>query len=318
MILLAVGYIYDKFKINVDRDDKKEELNIIKKYLLNETDNFTIEQLSSINKPILWIHIDYKQNCRKWNSFGSRNTNDLNQDYLYLTIRTIINKCSDYFHIILVDDDSFSKLLENWTIDLEKVSEPQKEYLRLLGLVKILYNYGGILIESSFILFKSLKPIYETVLSSQKMCIAEFPNKSSDSHVINFSPATKFMGCIKNCPKMHELENHLEILTGQDYTNEIIINDLVGKWLFMNTQNDDINYIDGAFIGTKDSSNKIIDLDRLLGNNYLDLNTNSYGLYIPKDELLKRNCYNWFVYLNTREVLESNTNVGKYLLLFNN
>ena len=46
LLLLAVGYVYNKFQINVEKDDKVHELNIIKKYLLNEQDYFTIEQLS--------------------------------------------------------------------------------------------------------------------------------------------------------------------------------------------------------------------------------------------------------------------------------
>ena len=66
-----------------------------------------------------------------------------------------------------------------------------------------------------------------------------------------------------------------------------------------------------------DSKNKIIDLESLMGSTYLDLNTNAYSLYIPRKDLLKRTAYNWFVYLNTKEVLESNTNVGKYLLISN-
>ena len=318
LLLLAAGYVYDKLKINIERDDRIEDLNIIKKYLLNEKENYTLEQLSSIKKPILWIHIDNEKNSRKWESFGSRTSNDLNQDYLYLTIRSIINKCSDYFHVILIDDDSFKLLLENWTIDLDKISDPQKEYFRKLALIKVLYNYGGMLVDPAFILFKSLKPIYEKVLNSNKVCVAEFPNRSSNAHINYFIPSTKFIGCIKHCPKMHEFENHLEILFSKDNTNEINIEDQINKWLYNNTQNNSINYIDGAFIGTKDSENKIIELDRLLGSTYLDLNINTYGLYIPKDELLKRNNYNWFVNLNGNEVLESNTNIGKYLLLSNN
>jgi len=316
LLLFAIGFIYDKYKINVERDDKKEELNIIKKYLLN-TQDFTIEQLSSIKKPILWIHLDQQQNCRKWESFGSRNSSELNQDYIYLTLRSIINKCSDFFHIVLIDDDSFSRLLDDWTVNLNIISDPQKQYIRTLALAKLLYNYGGLLIEPTFILFKSLKPVYEKVLSSGKMCVAEFLNNSSDSHIINFMPSTKFIGCIKNCPKMHEFGKHLEILVNLDYTNEININDLINKWLYDQTQKEEIDYIDGKYIGTKDSENKLIDLDRLIGSNYLDLNVNSYGLYIPGDKLLKRCTYNWFVYLNSKEVLESNTNIGKYLLISN-
>lgn len=318
LLLMAASYVYNKFKINVERDDKIEELNIIKKYLLQEDQALTLQQLSSIKKPIIWIHIEYSKNSRSWLSFGSRNSLELNQDYLYLTIRSIINCCSDYFHIVLIDDDSFKILLENWNVDLNKLENPQKDYMRKLALTKILYNYGGLLIESSFILFKSLKPIYDKVLKTNKMCVAEFPNRSSNSHSIKFMPSMSFMGCVKNCPLMHEFCNHLEILISQDYTNQINVEDLINKWLFNNTQNNNINYIDGIYIGTKTSNNKSIDLEQLLGCSYLDIHEKSYGLYIPKDELLKRNAYNWFVYLNSQQVLQSNTNLGKYLLFSNN
>ena len=36
LILAAAGYIYDKFKINIDSNTQQEDLNIIKKYLLDE------------------------------------------------------------------------------------------------------------------------------------------------------------------------------------------------------------------------------------------------------------------------------------------
>ncbi len=317
LILLAAGYIYDKFKLKVELDDKTEELNIIKKYLLNEKDYSTIERLSSINKPILWIHLDYQKNSRKWLSFGSRNTNELNQDYLYLTIRSIINKCSDDFHIVLIDDDCFDKLLDKWNIDINKISDPQKEYFRKLGLVKTLHKYGGILLEPSFILFKSLKPIYDKVLSTQKMCVAEFPNKSSNSHIMFYMPNMGFIGCVKNCPKMREFQNHLEILLSKDYTNEINMEDLINKWLFTNTQNNNINYIDGTYIGVKDSKNKMIQIEDLIGSTFLELDSKSYALYIPHKELLTRKNYNWFAYLSVEQVLTSSTNIGKYLLLSN-
>ena len=113
LLLFAASFIYSKFRINVETDDKLHEINIVKKYLLNESPNNTLEQLSSIKKPILWIHIDYALNSRKWQSFGTRNSKELNQDYLYLTIRSIINKCGQDFHIVLIDDDSIPLLLEN-------------------------------------------------------------------------------------------------------------------------------------------------------------------------------------------------------------
>ena len=103
-------------------------MNIIK-YLLNENDYFNIEQLSSINKPIIWIPINYEQNSRKWESFETRNSDELNQDYLYLTVRSIINKNSDDFHIILLDNDSFKLLLNDWNVNMNLLSNPQKNIL---------------------------------------------------------------------------------------------------------------------------------------------------------------------------------------------
>ena len=317
LLLIAIGYIYKKFKLNVDSNIQKEELNIIKKYLLNDDIDNTIEKLSAIKKPIIWLHIDYVKNSRQWESFGSRNSNELNQDYLYLTIKSIINKCSDYFHIIIIDDDSFCKLLENNSIDLNIVSDPIKSNLRTLNIMKLLYAYGGLYIENSFILFKSLDKIYENVLNNNKMVTAEFKNTSSNSHIMHFMPSTKFIGCVKECKKMKEFMNHLEILYSSDYSNSATIEDLVNKWLLINSQNNEIDLIDGQYIGTKNINNKLINLEDIMCSTFLELNNKCYGLYVPSDELLKRNKYNWFCKLNSKEVLEANTNLSKYLILTN-
>ena len=313
LILLAAGYVYNQFKINQDKDDNLEEINIIKKYLLNE--NTDINNNKLYNKPIIWIHIDYNINSRKWESFGSRNNTNLNQDYLYLTIMSIIKHCSNYFNIILINDDSFKLLLENWNIDLNYVSNPQKTYLRKLALIKILYKYGGLLIEPSFIMLKSLDKIYKKVLNTKKICVGEFPNNSINSHAIKTMPSTNFIGCIKNCPKMKEFDNYLAILFTNDYSDEINIEDQINKWLFNETQSNNINYIDGKYIGTKDNKNNVLQLEELLGTSRLDINEKAYCIYIPRNDILKRNSYSYYASLNNKEVLEANVNISKYLLL---
>jgi hypothetical protein len=202
-------------------------------------------------------------------------------------------------------------------VDLTKVGNIQKENIRTLGLMKVLYKYGGILMEPSYILFKTLKPIYEKIISTGKPSVGEFVNESVDSHIMNFGPSLKFVGCVKNCPKIHELGKHLEIMVNKDHTFSSKLEGQLSNWLYNKSESGEINYIDGKFLGTRDSKNKTIDLGSLLGSSYLDMNTNAYGLYIPRKDLLKRTAYNWFVYLNTQEVLESNTNIGKYLLISN-
>ena len=317
LILAAAGYIYNKFKINVDSNSQQEDLNIIKKYLLEDDIDNTIDALSSVKKPILWIHIDYIKNSRKWESFGSRNSNELNQDFLYLTIRTIINKCSDYFHIVIIDDDSFCKLLEHNCIDLNQVAYPIRDNLRSLNIMKLLYKYGGMYIENSFILFKSLEKIYEKVLSSNKIVTAQFKNNGANAYNVDYMPSIKLIGCVKECPTMKRLIKHMEMIYGTNFTSSAEFEDQVSKWLLKCGENDEINIIDGRYIGTKDINNAMINLEEIMSSTFLELHANVYALYIPSNELLKRSKYNWFCKLSSKQVLEANTILSKYLLLSN-
>ena len=108
--------------------ETKDDYEMVKKYLLNDS------PLYGYNRPKLWIHTKYELNSRKWKSFHSRTSTDLNQPYIHLCIKTIINHCGDDFNICLIDDDSFSKLIPNWDIDLAKVAEPIRSQLREIGL----------------------------------------------------------------------------------------------------------------------------------------------------------------------------------------
>lgn len=317
LILAAAGYIYNKFKINIDANSQQEDLNVIKKYLLDDDIDKTIDTLSSVKKPILWIHIDYIRNSRKWESFGSRNSDELNQDYLYLTIRTIINKCSDYFHIVIIDDDSFCKLLEHNCIDLNKVAYPIKDNLRSLNIMKLLYNYGGMYIENSFILFKSLGTIYDKVLESNKIVTAQFKNSGANAYNVDYMPSTKFIGCVKECPTMKQLIKHMELLYGTNFTSSLEFEDVISKWLLKCGENNELNIIDGRYIGTKDINNAMINLEELMGSTFIELHAKAYGLYIPSHELVRRSKFNWFCKLASKDVLEANTILSKYLLLSN-
>jgi hypothetical protein len=82
-----------------------------------------------------------------------------------------------------------------------------------------------------------------------------------------------------------------------------------------NVEEGRINLIEGVEIGTKTIDDKQIILDDLMSNNYLDLYKGTYGILIPSNEMLNRLQYGWFVRSSTRQVLESDTIIGNYLLL---
>ena len=317
VILLCASYIYNKFKLTNKINDNSSELNIIKKHLFNNEFSYDKNSILNNKKPFLWVYIDYKKNSRKWTSFYSRTSNDLNQDYLSLTIQSIIKKCSNDFYIVLIDSSSFELLLDDWNSTLSTIGPLNDNNYNNLGIIKLLNRYGGISIEPNNILFKSLKPIYDTIKSSNKMVVGEYKNKSSFNHIKSSMPSIKFIGCLEKCKKCEELLDYLMNLYLNDYTNESNLENNLGNWLLNNTNNNSIDYLNGQYIGTKDINNKIIDLEVLMSSNNLELNDKSFGLYIPSEELLKRTNYNWFIYLDESEVLKSNTNISKYLLINN-
>ena len=167
VVVLVSGIFASKLKQSFETNDEYE---LIRKYLLNDS------PLHGHNRPKLWIHTKYEINARKWKDFYSRNTTDLNQPYIHLTIKTIIDHCGDDFNICLIDDQTFSKLLPSWDIDISTLAEPIKSHFRELGLAQLIYYYGGMVVPNSFICKKNLKPLYDNGISGNKAFVCENTN----------------------------------------------------------------------------------------------------------------------------------------------
>ena len=71
VILTVLGVLYERYKIKYQPDEELSKYDLIKKYLLNGSDNLG-------GKPILWIHATHEINARNWSSFYSRNNINLN------------------------------------------------------------------------------------------------------------------------------------------------------------------------------------------------------------------------------------------------
>jgi len=313
LLFIGVGYIYNKLKLNIDLNEKSDDLKLITDYLLNEKDDNYIRDLETNNKPILWIHMDYTINSRKWKNFGSRNTTDLNQDYLYLTIQSIIKTCGKSFTICLIDDNCFSKLLDDWSINLDNLSETHKNNTRYVAICKLLYKYGGMYLDNSFIVFKDLINIYNNSCEQNKLCIGEFKSNNKYSSQIEFAPNLKFITCKKGNKEIQKIYTEITKIINIDSTKENQFIGIIQNILNTMVTNNIINIIDGKFIGTRLADNKIVTIDHLCNYYELNFDKNIYCLYVPKDELLKRTAFNWLVYLNEKQVLQSKTNIGKYL-----
>ena len=309
IVTITLSLIYNKYKSSEDEDEHMKNYRLVKKYLLNDS------SLAQSKKPLIWIHMVYDINARWWPDFSSRNTDNLNQPYQYLTLKSIIDKCGEDFNVCLIDDDTFPNIVPGWTIDLSLVADPIKSKIRQLALAKVLYNYGGFLMPSSFICFQNLAPLYETLTADGKMFVGEMLVRNGVSEKMNFFPDTKFMGCQKGCQTMTQYINYLEIIASTDFTAESTFTGANGRWCFEQINKGAMNIIPAHFLGMSDAAGKQVTLEMLMSNNFLNLSSQVQGLYIPADEILKRQAYQWFARLSASQALGSDTTVGKYLLI---
>ena len=85
--VIGTGMLYQRYQASEKKKLSNEDYELVKKYILNDS------SLANLKKPILWVHIPYSKNAREWDSFGSRMTLNLNQPYLNLTVKSIMDKC---------------------------------------------------------------------------------------------------------------------------------------------------------------------------------------------------------------------------------
>lgn len=317
IVLIATSFLYDQYKIKIERDDEFKNYDMVKKYLLNGS------SLAKSKKPIIWIHAQSETNSRHWSNFNSRNNTDINQPYLYFTLKSIIDKCGADFNICVIDDNTFEKIIPGWSVEMKLVADPIKSKIRQLALAKIVYYYGGMIVPSSFLCFKSLIPIYTEGVKNDSMFVCEMLSRNSTSSIVDFFPSSKIMGCVKNCVNMEKYVNHLEILVSNDFTDESNFIGECEKWLFSEIQKTKgkktcgtrgIRLIKSEALGLKDEKGHAVTIEMLMGSTYFQLSAESLGIYIPSDEIAKRVKYEWFCRLSSKQVLESDTIIGKLIL----
>jgi hypothetical protein len=293
--------------------ESNDDYKMIKKYLLNES------PLYGYNRPKLWIHTKYEINSRKWKDFYSRNTTDLNEPYIHLTIKTIIDHCGDDFNICLIDDTSFSRLLPSWDIDLNEVAEPMKSNFRELGMLELLYFYGGMVIPNSFLCLKNLKSFYQNGISGNKPFVCENINRTENliqqKQKLLFSPDLYIMGAAKNDPTILEFVEYLKKRNRSPFfTAEPGFLGDSAQWCISTINTQHMNLIGGELVGVKTNERKPILLENLMEEEFLDLHHDVVGIYIPNDEILKRPKFQWFAVLPADQILKSRMIISKYLL----
>lgn len=307
IIIITLGILYQKY---LDKSSKTFESNSdnydgIRKYFLSD------KTLDKTKKPILWVHIPYEYNSRDWLSFGSRSSFDLNQPYLYLCVKSIIKCCKDSFKIVLIDDNSFTKLIPNWSINISTLTSPMNSYIRQLALAKILNIYGGINVPISFLCFRDLIGLYHKGTNDDSMFVCENYDENISSTNNLFYPNVAFMGSKKENPILERFIDFMQRTISDDYTAETKFLGEIDKWCTKNK----VRIIPGTDVGTKTVDEEPVTVETLLGNSYVNFYNKMYGIWIPAATILKRNYYSWFARLSPKQIFESNFILAKYFVL---
>jgi len=306
--LTIVGYLYDKYKEKMSVNDETENELLIREYLLNDT-------YRPNNKPPLWIYIEHEYNSRDWASFGSRSSNKLNQPYLYLTVKSIINQGGDDFNVCIINDDSIHKLLPGWNINMEKLADPIKRHFRTLAMMKILYSYGGMVVPPSYLAMNPLYNIYELGLNKHDTFSVELPCKSIISNVKDVNSSIKFMGAKKESLVIKDIVNKLEELYSKDYTRASDFTGYIDRQLNEYVLNNKMTCINGKISGCIDEDDRTITINELLGTSYIDFDKTMNGIYLPQEDILNRTKYMWFARMSEEQIFASDVIICKYLLM---
>jgi hypothetical protein len=308
LILIILGILYKRFEDKRIREERMDNNEAIQKYLLDDV------TLAESKKPILWIHIPYEYNSRNWLSFGSRSSFELNQPYLYLTVRSIIEKCDKSFTICIIDDNAFKRLIPGWDINMSTISSPILDNMRTLGLMRLLYIYGGLICPVSFLCIKDLIGLYNKGTRGNKFFLCETTDRNITSTTFDYYPNINFCGAPKECETVKLLIDFVRRTSSKDFTAENAFLGNFDRWCEKRISEGKMNLISGKEIGTKTIDDEPIIIDDLMSNHYLNVYPGLYGIYIPANEILKRHKYEWFARMSAKQVLESDTIIGNYFL----
>ena len=294
IVVMIVGFLYRRFMDKYEMDQEVQDLYIINQELLGKS-----------KKPILWMCVPRCKNARQWSSFYSRNNDDLNIPYMYLTIKSIISHCGKDFTICIIDDDSFDALLPNWTPELDKIGDPLREKVRYLGMMQLLFHYGGMFVPPSFLCMRNLEPLYH----GKSPFVVENVNYFGSSR---FAADPYFIGAEKQCPVIESYVDYLARMISNDYTNEsIFLNDL-SKWCSLRCSQGEMTLIDAGLVGVKNNKGEAIVTEMFFEQQPLKLANNKYGILIPHDQIIKRTSLNWFCYIKKPELISLDTELGTY------
>lgn len=261
--------------------------------------------------PMIWIHVPYEWNARRWKTFWDRGSYDLNAPYLLLCIESIVRQ-SKGATVAIIDDRSFKKILPEWDIQVDKLSGPVQTHVRMIGMMRLLYEYGGMIIPPSTICMSNLFEIHNNCLREYSVYVGEYVNERRGIDKL-FKLDIRTIGCKPKCELIRHMVSYLEHLNAYDYTSESEFLDRMGIFCEQMYNHDMVAVLSSRTIGTCSEEDNIVTVHELMSDIPITFAKELTMVYIPHRDILSMPKYMWYASLSREEVMLANNNISRLL-----
>ena len=163
-------------------------------------------------------------------------------------------------------------------------------------------------------MMRDIKPLMDMFLNKKDFFAVESLSRNKSADTLKFIPGSQIMGAKKESDSLKKLIEYSQIQISTDNTNEM---DFLGNFdfkLFEMYKQNEIDVVNANLFGIKDQNGKEVLIEDLLSSSPIKFSNNCYCIVIPKDELLKRTKFNWFVKLNKEQIIETDNNISNHLV----
>jgi hypothetical protein len=191
-------------------------------------------------------------------------------------------------------------------------------------MLNILQIYGGIIVPVSFCSFRGLSSVCSSYIQisqtegkqTGKPFISETSNPGVSSNSFEYAPNTHFLGAPKHSEVIKKGIQFMQQLISTDYTAESVFKNK-HAWIQDALKQNEIALVSGTMFGTKGENGNPIKIDDLFSENTITslfLSSHALGIWLPSEEILKRNKYDWFSRCSIKQALDTPYLISKLLV----
>ena len=270
-------------------------------------------------KPKIWVYLDNFWNSRQWESFHSRMSLLNLEPHLLLALDSIIRYNQPQFNVIVLYPSNVRKYLPKLDINLGAFSlipqQQQRDYLQWC----ILYQYGGIWLPATSIVFRSLLPLSQLLEQYHLVgvgCPAEMEGESyrylfPDTQVMISRPG---VGVLRHC--IGEFKKYYNQHRGAAYNYNQFARQVFWKQLTRSCQYGDSDFryhqLPASYDGTRNDQRQIVRISDLLSSQIGAFeNPDHLHLVVYSREDIQRQLnFKWFERYSVLQIINSNLFIG--------